>query len=739
MLRLLLGGVGAAVFAFGLSAVRLPADEPPPSGGLASQPAPDQPPADAPHPPGKVAERYVGRVITVPSPITDRVEQQVRRAAGRTIEDAKRSGGRTWPVLIFEFTAGTSDLGKAYDLADYISSGALAGATTVAYVPQDLSGHAVLPVLACDQIVLQPEARLGAAGIDEKTIGPGELNLYKSIAERRKTVPVALALGLLDTRLEVLEVETEVGREFILSSDLEALRANKAIQSETPIFRAGEQHWLDAATARRLGVASRLAASTVELAKAFGLPRSALQPDPSLEGGWRAMRVAIEGPVHAALVNEVERTIAEALEARKVNLVFLNIDSPGGSPKDSLALANFLADLDANTCRTVAYVDREARGDAAMIVLACDEIVLRSTAELGGEGAYAFSGQEEIDDTRKAVSHLLTRKFRSPALGAALVAPSPAVYRYTQQQTRYIDYFDAEQAESLPDADQWQRGEAVSVAGEVLKLDAQRAAGLGLANHTVARFDELKRLYGLEDDPELVEPGWAHFLIGALKSPAVAYLLLVIGGAALWAELHTPGLGVGGFIALVCVLLFFWSRFLGGTAGWLEAVLFVAGVVCVLCELFVFPGFGIFGLGGIALVLASLILASQTFVWPRNDYQLVQTSQSLLVVAAAAASIVVLAVSLRRVLPHAPVLNDMVLAPPVGEAADDLAAREALAHYEHLLGRRGVTTTQLTPGGKARFEGRAIDVLSGGEFIAAGATVEVLSVHGNRVQVRQVG
>ena len=104
----------------------------------------------------------------------------------------------------------------------------------------------------------------------------------------------------------------------------------------------------------------------------------------------------------------------------------------------------------------------------------------------------------------------------------------------------------------------------------------------------------------------------------------MAVLLLVIGGAALYIELHAPGIGIGGFVAAVCFLLFFWSRYLGGTAGWLEVSLFVAGVSCLLLEVFVIPGFGIFGLGGGALVLASLVLASQTFLWPRNEYQFEQ-------------------------------------------------------------------------------------------------------------------
>ena len=115
-------------------------------------------------------------------------------------------------------------------------------------------------------------------------------------------------------------------------------------------------------------------------------------------------------------------------------------------------------------------------------------------------------------------------------------------------------------------------------------------------------------------------------------------------------ELQAPGSAVGGFVAAVCFLLFFWSHYLGGTAGWLEVTLFVAGVACLLLEVFVIPGFGIFGLGGGAMVLASIILASQTSgsLIPHNDYQFEQLQSSLLTVAAVGLGVIVLAALLAQ-------------------------------------------------------------------------------------------
>jgi membrane-bound ClpP family serine protease len=210
----------------------------------------------------------------------------------------------------------------------------------------------------------------------------------------------------------------------------------------------------------------------------------------------------------------------------------------------------------------------------------------------------------------------------------------------------------------------------------------------------------------------------------------------LLGGAALYAELQSPGIGLGGLIAALCFLLYFWSAYLGGTAGWLEVLLFLAGLTCLALEIFVLPGFGLFGLAGGLLVISSLILASQTFVLPRNDYQLHQLRNSLLTLTGAGIGIVVAVAAMRRYLPHTPVLNNMVLAPPSSEEVSRINEREALARLDHLLGRRGVAFTPLVPGGKARIDDELVDVLTDGEFVDRGLPVEVIEVRGNRVVVR---
>jgi membrane-bound ClpP family serine protease len=157
-----------------------------------------------------------------------------------------------------------------------------------------------------------------------------------------------------------------------------------------------------------------------------------------------------------------------------------------------------------------------------------------------------------------------------------------------------------------------------------------------------------------------------------------------------------------------------------------------------LLELFVLPGAGIFALGGGLMIIISLVLASQTFVLPQNDYQMEQLRDSLFGLAGAGVGVIVAAILLRRYAPHTPLLSHMMLEPPSDEEAEEIAHRESMVDFEHLRGQHGQTTTQLTPSGKALFGNELVDVIADGQLVPRGTPVEVVDVRGNRVLVRSL-
>ncbi|GAB5515980.1 NfeD family protein [Rhodopirellula baltica] len=210
--------------------------------------------------------------------------------------------------------------------------------------------------------------------------------------------------------------------------------------------------------------------------------------------------------------------------------------------------------------------------------------------------------------------------------------------------------------------------------------------------------------------------------------------LLVIGFMMLSIEASAPGLGLPGFISLVCFAFFFWIKYLAGTAEWAELLAFGLGLACIGIEIFVLPGFGIFGVGGLILTAIGVMLMSQTFVIPQNAYQLGELTRGLWVALGGLGGCVLGMILVRMYLPQAALATGLSMGVP--EA--NLDESERLAHYDDLMGQTGEATTPLRPSGKARFGERIVPVVSDATAIDAGQSIRVIQVLGNRITVEAV-
>jgi len=667
-------------------------------------------------------------VVVVQLPLTGTRDTQVKSAIARRLEDLRGRGGQRG-VLVLEIRAGEdadalpSDFGRALELARFLGDDRLAGVKTVASLPEGARGHAVLVALACEEIVMPADAVLGPANAEEPVVDDAMRAGYAQVAARRRTVPPALALALLDPEARVVRVTTDAGERFVEERELDAVRRESAVLDVQAIGPAPLA--LSGRRARELGVVRLLAATPDELARGLGVAEEALRIDPA-GGGWNAAQVVVSGPITADAVARAKRNIDDAV-GEGANFVCLRIDSPGGDPEQSLVLATWLAALDPARVRTVAWVPREARADAALVALACDELAIGPTAVIGGEGPATIDPRRAEALAVAWREGVARKRGRSWSLPVALIAPGLVVRRATQAATGRTDYFCDDELLPREDRETWKLGADVGVGP--IELRGRAAESLGLAQHLVEGLPELVATYGLPDTIALREPGWAERLLDALASPGIAWLLLLVGGAGLYIEMHTPGVGFGGFVAMVAFIIYFWSQYLHGTSGWLEVMLFLAGLFCLAAEIFVLPGFGVLGLGGGLLVIASLVLASQSFVLPTNDYQIRQLQWSLLGILGAAVGVATVGVLVRRWLPRAPVLRHVLLEPPAAEPFDDPTP--------DLVGLEGVAASRLVPAGKARIDGRLHDVATDGELVEPGEPVRVVEQRGGRIVVRR--
>ncbi len=728
---------------------------------LAASPAAAQDEADAPPASGaaeaekETAEKAEPKASTpaalvrVRLPLTGNADSSVQRtlirSRDRLLEAARATGDGRRPVLVIELVPGSSvseggRFERSSAVARFLGGREMAGVKTVAFLPQTVKGHGVLLAMACEEIVMAPAAEIGNATADDpdgEAVSETVIAAYREIANSTRTLPEALALGMVDPDLEVLEVETEEGLQFVLRRDLDEFTKTRQLIRQSTVIPRGSTGPINGKDGRRFGFVKYIARDTGGLARAVGVAEDSLAESGAIGDEWRPVIVDLTGPITPRVARRVETLVGMEIESDRANWVGLRIDSLGGDLSACLDLARWLANLDHNSVRTVAYVPVEARGGAALVALACDEIALQEDSALGVGPSLETPDEAMLANAEAALIDIAPNARRTWSLMAAMVNPDVDLSVYRQAQTGETRIMSAEEAGTLPDAAAWAAVGPAAPDDGPLVFSPDAADRLGLADHVVASFDELQERYLLSEPPRQLTPNLALEFIEALAAPELGAVLIMVGIMGVYFELRMPGIGVGGFVASVAFLLFFWSNFLNGTAGWLEVLLFAAGIGFLLLEIFVLPGFGIFGLGGAAMIVASLVLASLTFVVPASDGELQQLVRSVGSVALATIAFVVIGFASRRVIFSSPMYKEMVLDAATPEEKELLERREAMADYSRLLGQTGVAATDLRPAGKADIDGELLDVITEADLIDKGTPVVVIDTQATRVVVRR--
>jgi len=70
--------------------------------------------------------------------------------------------------------------------------------------------------------------------------------------------------------------------------------------------------------------------------------------------------------------------------------------------------------------------------------------------------------------------------------------------------------------------------------------------------------------------------------------------------------------------------------------------------------------------------------------------------------------------------------------------SQDLSSSKSASDYSELLGKEGITSSELRPAGFALFSNKRIDVVTQGEMISKDIKVKVIRIDGSRVVVQSV-
>lgn len=393
--------------------------------------------------------------------------------------------------------------------------------------------------------------------------------------------------------------------------------------------------------------------------------------------------VPIHGTVDSGMAHLVERSVQEA-QADRARAIVLDVNSPGGLVDAAFEIRDTLF---SSHVPVIAYVGARAYSAAALIALSANRIIVGPGASIGAA--------EPIPATEKMVSALrgefestAERNHRNAAIAGAMV-------------DKYVD---------VP---QYKRS------GAILTLDTDDAVGSGIAQARAASFDDALASAGLGGAPRITESlTWGEQLARFATDPRVSGVLLTLGLLGLLIEMQTLH-GIAGAIGVGALALFFGTHIYAGFSNGFVAALAVVGLLGILWELHVVPGHGFPGvLGGVALLIAVLLAFGLPFFFVG-----IETIATAIVLTVIAFTLVV------RAVPENAWSHRLALAAAQGPDYVTSADQSALR------GRSGTAITYLRPAGIAAIEGRRVDVLTEGEFIAQGTPIRVVRVEGARVFV----
>lgn len=704
-------------------------------------------------------EMRAGYLVRVPLPINSQNATAVRQSIERLLEKVPNAVRlEDQPVIVLEFdtangkTGRGSKLESCLELARFLSGTALNRVRTIAYIPaarsygdgehlaiereptSQLNGHAVLVAIAADEIAMDHDAAIGLAGADEQNADGLVREVYRTIASARLTLPEPMVMSMVDASAKLYRVTTSNGIVYVGEDELARLeRGGDVIESNTISSNNAMASFSSKQLADYRLIKHRVT-SRSELARQLNLAPNALESDPALGKEWNAAQVELPDYIDSETVQWVLR----AINSSNANLLIFRMNSSGGDPDACRRLAARISEFDPNSVRTVTFVTGVARGPAALIALTCDHLIMAPSAEIGGAPDPAVDPRW-IADNLPAINELGLAKGRDWSVLLGVMDLDQQVMRYREKTTGQIRLLTKELHDELADADNWI---LLGPLGIREGVDANTAEQLYLARAITDDMASLQTFYQLKDSPRTLTPTiadrWVEKVAQYLASPFIAPWLLFAAVFLLSTEMSAPGVGLPGFFGTLCLVAFFWSQHLEGNAQWLEIILFLLGVAFLLLEIFVLPGFGVFGIGGLLMMVVSIILASQSFIIPMTSEELNHLPISLLMVLSGAMGFLVSIVVLRKVLPNTPYLKRMMLDPPEYNETGLEAGRDpsAIVDWSHLEGRTGETVTPLVPAGKARIDGKVYDVISDGRLIEKGQPIFVTQAIGNRIVVR---
>ena len=388
--------------------------------------------------------------------------------------------------------------------------------------------------------------------------------------------------------------------------------------------------------------------------------------------------------------------------------VIVEMDTYGGVLTDSKDIVDRILDFEAPIW---VFINKDAASAGALISIACDSIYMAPGATIGAATVVQGGTGEAAPDKYQSYMRSIMRSTaehngRDPRIAEGMVDERIAI-------------------------------DSITTEGSVITFTTKEALKYGYCEAQVSSIDDILQRNGVPDY-ELVrfEVGNVEKVIAFFLNPFISGILILVIMGGLYFELQTPGVGFPILASITALVLYLVPYYLNGLAQNWEIIALFVGIVLILLEVFVIPGFGLAGITGIAMTVGAmvLIMVNNDFfnfeMVPLNDIIMA----SLAIFGGLTGGVLLLFVGGVR-LSHSGLFKRISL-------TDTQAQSEGYTSNFNtgmdLVGKTGTAYTVLRPSGKIMVEDQIYDAFSRGDYIEKGDTVKVLGIEGSTLKVRKV-
>jgi len=409
----------------------------------------------------------------------------------------------------------------------------------------------------------------------------------------------------------------------------------------------------------------------------------------------------IEGEIDLGLAPYITRVVNEA-EENNASAIIFKINTFGGRVDAATQIKDAIL---SSKILTIGFINNRAISAGALIALSCNKIVMVPGSSIGAATVVDQSG-EKVGEKYQSY---MRSEMRSTA----------------ERNGRRTDI-----AEGMVD-------ERVVIPGltdstHLITLTSEEAYKYKIADTLITDYKNVLAAFDLKNAEVVqVKSNWAEEVVRFLNNPIISSILIMIGFFGLMAEIKTPGWGLPGTAGLIALTLFFGSSYILQLASMLEILLFILGLILLLAEIFIIPGFGITGISGIALILVSIFLAllgSDPFLDMRS------VSMAIIQISASMVAALIGIFFLAKFLPKTSAFSRLVLA----ETQNADKGFVSFPSDTNLIGKTGIAFTTLRPGGTALIDDKKVDVVADSEYIEKDKKIKVIRVEGIKVVVTAV-